>query len=262
MSAPRLEVEIVGEGRNLVLLHSLLSDRTSFEPLAARLADQRRLILVSLPGFGRSPPAGPAIGDYADRIAAMFDDLALPPETDVLGNGLGGFVALMLASRHGTRFGRMALVGSAIAFPEAGRATFRALADKVEQGGMAAVADAAMRRMFPEPFIAAHPEVIAGREAAFRQIDPDVFAAACRALAALDLRDQLARIKNPTLIVVGAEDQATPPVLGRAVADRLANATLIEMPSLGHCPHIQDPDAFVAAITPFLGLGVERLGRT
>ena len=89
------------------------------------------------------------------------------------------------------RFERMVLVGSAIAFPEAGRATFRALADKVEEGGMAAVVDAAMRRMFPEPFIAANPEVVAGREAAFRRIDPAVFAAACRALAALDLSGEL-----------------------------------------------------------------------
>src|SRR5690606_31084004 len=75
--------------------------------------------------------------DYADAVAGVFDDLALPPETDVLGNGLGGFVALALAARHGARFARMVLVGSAIAFPEAGRATFRALADKVERYGMA-----------------------------------------------------------------------------------------------------------------------------
>jgi 3-oxoadipate enol-lactonase len=258
MGAPRLDVEIVGEGRDLVLLHSLLSDRTSFEPLAARLVDERRLILVNLPGFGESPPAGPAISDYADAIATVFDDLGLPPETDVLGNGLGSFVALSLASRHGARFERMVLVGSAIAFPEAGRATFRALADKVEQGGMSAVADAAMRRMFPEPFIAAHRDLVAGREAAFRQIDPSVFATACRALAALDLSDELARIRNLTLIVVGAEDQATPPALGRALADRLVGARLVEMPGLGHCPHIQDPDAFVAAIAPFLGLRTER----
>ena len=145
------------------------------------------MILVNLPGFGKSPAAGPALSDYADAIATLFDDLALPPETDVLGNGLGGFVALALASRHGTRFARMVLVGSAIAFPEAGRATFRALADKVEREGMGAVADAAMRRMFPEAFIAANPEVVAGRAAVFRRIDPAVFAAACRMLAALDL---------------------------------------------------------------------------
>ncbi|MGH6902445.1 MAG: alpha/beta fold hydrolase, partial [Geminicoccaceae bacterium] len=175
----------------------------------------------------RSAPGGPAIGDHADAVAATFDDLALPPETDVLGNGLGGFDALAHALRHGRRFGRMVLVGSAIAFPEAGRATFRALADKVEQGGMAAVVDAAMRRMFPEPFIAANPEVVAEREAAFLRIDPNVFAAACRALAALDLGEELARIRNPTLIVVGVEDQATPPALGRALAGRLADANLI-----------------------------------
>jgi 3-oxoadipate enol-lactonase len=254
MGTPRLDVEIVGDGRDLVLLHSLLSDRTSYEPLAARIAGQRRLVLVSLPGFGKSPPAGPALCDYADAIATLFDELALPRQTDVLGNGLGGFVALALASRHGARFERLVLVGSAIAFPEAGRATFRALADKVDKDGMGAVADAAMRRMFPEPFIAANPKVVAGREAAFRQIDPGVFAAACRMLAALDLGSELGRIQNPVLIVVGAADQATPPALGRALADRLANATLIELPGLGHCPHIQDPDAFVAAIAPFFGL--------
>ena len=160
---------MTGRGRDLVLLHSLLSDRTSFGPLAARIAGQRRLILVNLPGFGRSPRAGPALGDHADAIAALFDDLALPPETDVLGNGLGGFVALSLASRHGARFERLVLVGSGVAFPEAGRATFRALADKVEQDGMAAVAGAAMRRMFPEAFIAAHPDLVAGREAVFKR---------------------------------------------------------------------------------------------
>jgi len=260
MGTPRLDVEIEGRGRDLVLLHSLLSDRTSFEPLAARIAGERRLILVNLPGFGGSPQAGPELGDYADAIAGLFDDLALPATADVLGNGLGGFVALSLAIRHGGRFERMVLVGSAVAFPEAGRATFRALAGKVEQDGMAPVADAAMRRMFPDEFIAAHPEIVAGREAVFKGIDPQVFAAACRALAALDLGAELTRVENPTLIVVGARDEATPPALGRDLADRLANARLTLLPGLGHCPHIQDPDAFVAAIAPFLGLRVDRAG--
>ena len=77
-------------------------------------------------------------------------------------------------------------------------------------------------------FIAANREVVAGREAVFRQIDAGVFASACRALAALDLGPELARIENPTLLVVGAEDPATRPALGRALADRLAGAELVE----------------------------------
>jgi 3-oxoadipate enol-lactonase len=258
MSAPALDVEIVGEGRDLVLLHSLLSDRSSFEPLAARLKGERRLILVNLPGFGKSRAAGPAISDYADRVATLFDDLALPPQTDVLGNGLGGFVGLSLAIRHGLRLDRLVLVGSAIAFPAAGRATFRGLAEKVEREGMAAVTGVAMRRMFPERFIAAHPAVIDGRKAVFEQIDPAVFAAACRALATMDLDADLPRVRNRTRVVVGEQDEATPPPLGRALKDRLAAADLVELPGLGHCPHIQDPDAFVAAIAPFLDLRAEQ----
>jgi 3-oxoadipate enol-lactonase len=260
MPVPRQDVEIVGEGRDLVLLHSLLSDRTSFDPLAARLKGERRLIFVNLPGFGKSPCAGPAVSDYADAVATLFDDLALPPETDVLGNGLGGFVGLQLAIGYGRRFDCLVLVGSAIAFPEAGRATFRALADKVEREGMAAVTGAAMRRMFPERFIAIRPDLVAGREAAFEQIDPAVFASACRALATLDLDAELPRVRNRTLILVGEQDEATPPALARALAGRLADAELVEMPGLGHCPHIQDPDAFTAAITPFLDLRAKPVG--
>ena len=73
-------------------------------------------------------------------------------------------------------------------------------------------------------------------------------------LAALDLSNEVARIRNRALIVVGALDQATPPALGRALVERLADAELTVLPGLGHCPHIQDPAAFVTAVAPFLGL--------
>lgn len=252
MGAGGLDVDIVGQGRDLVLLHSLLSDRTSFRPLAERIAAKRRLILVNMPGFGASEPAAPIAG-YAGRIARMFDDLSLAPDTDLLGNGLGGFVALDMAMRHGEKFRRLVLVGSAVAFPEAGRATFRALAGKVEAEGMGAVADAAMRRLFPDAFIAANPALIAGRKAVFERIDASVFAAACRALAVLDQGADLAKVNNPTLIVVGEKDAATPPPLAHELAARLADARVAELPGLGHCPHMQDPDAFLAAVSGFLG---------
>ena len=255
MTVGQLDVEIVGRGADLVLIHSLLSDRTSFSLLAERISDRRRLILPNLPGFGSSPRGAATIGDFADGIAGLIDELKLPQNTDVLGNGLGGFVALSLAERHGEKFNRAVLVGSAVAFPEAGRATFRALAERAGREGMAPLADAAMQRMFPAEFIAANPEIVADRKAVFEGFDPDVFAGSARALAALDFSPDLPRIRNPVLIVTGAKDGATPPALGRELAARLANAETIEMPGLGHCPHIQNADAFVVAISPFLGLG-------
>lgn len=253
MSKPSLDVEIVGSGPDLVLLHSLLTDRTSYRALVDRLAGQRRLILVNLPGFGASPAAEPLAG-YADRVAEMFDELALPPETDILGNGLGGFVGLMMAIHHGETFNRLILVGSAIAFPEPGRATFRGMADKAETVGLGPLADAAMLRMFPQDYIDAHPDVIADRKAVFATIDAQVFADACRALANLDLAPDLDRVRNPVLVAVGEHDTATGASLGHTLAARLPKGEIIELAGAGHAPHMQAPDALVEAIGPFLGL--------
>jgi len=252
MAAPRLDIEIVGSGPDLVLLHSLLTDRTSYKALVGRLAGERRLILVNLPGLGTSSPAEPLAG-YANAVLGLFDDLDLPSETDIVGNGLGGFVGLTMAIECGERFNRLVLIGSAVAFPEAGRATFRTMAEKAEAAGMAPLADAAMLRMFPQDYIDANPAVVADRKAVFIAIDPHVFAAACRALATLDLAPDLDRIRNPVLVVVGEHDSATGSSLGHDLAARLPNAQVIELAGAGHAPHMQAPDALIKAIGPFLG---------
>lgn len=254
MATPRLDVKIVGTGRDLALINALLSDCSAYEPLAKRIADRRRLIMINLPGFGASPATAGSLDDFADLVAGVFDDLALPASTDILANGFGSFVAQKMAMRHGGRFERMVLVGSGVSFPEAGQATFRALADKVESDGMGAVAGAAVKRMFPDDFIAAHPDIVAEREKVFKSIDAGVFAVCCRNLAALDLGPDLDKIRNPTLVVIGEVDSATPAAIGRELAERLPDGRAVELEGVGHCPHMQVPDRFIAAITPFLGL--------
>src|SRR5258708_17478560 len=84
-----LDVVQMGKGRNLVLLHSLLSDRIAFDRIAPRLTAERRVWLVNLPGFGASAPAGPGLEQMADRIAQHLPKLGLAGEADLLGNGFG-----------------------------------------------------------------------------------------------------------------------------------------------------------------------------
>ena len=103
-------------------------------------------------------------------------------------------------------------------------------------------------------YIAADPERIAPLRRVFQAIDPQVFAAACRALARLDLGDDLPRIHHPTLVVVGEHDAATGPSLGAELARALPRGEIVVLPGAGHVPHMQAPDAFIAAIAPFLAL--------
>jgi 3-oxoadipate enol-lactonase len=249
----RVEVEQTGEGRDLVLLHSLLTDRSVFDRVTPLLAGERRLTLVSLPGYGGSSPAGSDIESYADRVAATLDALRLPRETDVLGNGFGGFIALMLAVRHGKRFARLIAAPALAGFPEAARQPFHRMAGLVSAQGMGAVLDAAMQRMLPAAFIEKNPGVVAERKASLAKADPACFATACLALAKLDLTKDIQSIENPTLVMAGSEDATTPAALARQLAEGIPGAKFVELKGCGHCPQVEDPEAFVAAVEDFLG---------
>jgi pimeloyl-ACP methyl ester carboxylesterase len=54
--------------------------------------------------------------------------------------------------------------------------------------------------------------------------------------------------------VCGALDQATPPALNRLIADKAVTARYVELAGCGHCPPLEQPDAFLAAIKDFAGL--------
>jgi len=253
-----LDIVMMGQpkegGRDLVLLHSLLSDRTAFDRIAPRLALERRLWLVNLPGFGGSAPAGPGLEDFADRIASELPKLGLSAKADLLGNGFGGFVSVALAVRHAKLFDRLVLADTGAAIPLQGKAAFAAMAERVETGGMEAVLATALQRMFPDDFLAANPAIAEERKATLRATKPEHFAAACRALARFDMRAELAGIRNPTLVVIGLRDTATPPALSHELAAGILGAKLVELPHCGHSPHIQDPEGFWQAIKPFLKL--------
>ena len=248
----RLEVEQKGSGRDLVLLHSLLTDRSAFERVVPALSAGRRLTLVNLPGYGASSPAGDDVESYADRVAGLFSALGLPAATDVLGNGFGGFIAVSLATRHGALFDRLIVADALAAFPEPAKLPLRNLAARVAQEGMTGALDAAIQRMFPPAFIAANPGIVAERREALARADPACFRAACLALARLDFTPVLGTIRNPTLVMVGALDQTTPPPLARELATRILGAEFLEIPGCGHCPQIEDPRAFVKAVEDFL----------
>jgi 3-oxoadipate enol-lactonase len=243
-----------GRGSDLLLLHSLLTELTVFDRIGPALAGKRRVTCINLPGFGASSAlALNSVAEYAGQVARTMDALALPDDTAVFGNGFGAFVALELAIRHGRRFGRLMVADTLPAFPEPARQPFRGMAEKVRAGGMAAVLDTAIGRMFPPAFAAAHPEVVAARKRALASADAQCFARACLALAALDLRASLPGVRNPSLVMCGALDQTTPPALAREVAQAIPGALWREIADSGHCPMLEQPEALVGLMLEFLG---------
>jgi 3-oxoadipate enol-lactonase len=240
-----------GSGTPLILLHSLLSDRGSFDAIAPELAKSFRVIVPELPGFGRSQAVGGGLADVADRMAEAVREAG--DDAIVLGNGYGGFVALQMAIRHPGMASRFIFADCGAAFSEGGREAFRNMAAASKAKGLAAITDIAMRRLFAPEFQAANPELMAERRAAFLRTDEDVFRAACAQLAELDLRSELHKVTGPALVLVGEQDEATPPPMSHELAAGLPDARLKIIPGCAHVPQLQSPRVFLDAIADFLG---------
>jgi 3-oxoadipate enol-lactonase len=241
-----------GQGPALFLFHSLLADRASFDAIVPKLSQSFRVIVPELPGFGRSQAVSGDLADVADRMAEAVKDAAGGDEVVVLGNGYGGFVALQMAIRHPKIAAKLILADCGAAFSEGGREAFRNMAAASRAKGLSVITDVAMRRLFAPEFQEKHPDLMRDRREAFLRTDPEVFRAACAALAELDLRPELAQVKAPVLVLVGEHDEATPPPMSRELAAGLPNARLKIIPGCAHVPQLQSPEVFLDAIGDFL----------
>jgi 3-oxoadipate enol-lactonase len=241
-----------GKGPALFLFHSLLSDRASFDAIVPKLSQSFRVIVPQLPGFGQSQAVGGNLAGVADRMAEAVKDGAGGDEAIVLGNGYGGFVALQMALRHPDIATRLILADCGAAFSEPGREAFRNMAAASKARGLSVITDVAMRRLFAPEFQEQHPDLMRDRREAFLKTDPDVFRAACNALAELDLRPELGQVKVPVLVLVGEHDEATPPPMSRELAAGLPQARLKIIPGCAHVPQLQSPEVFLEAIGDFL----------
>jgi pimeloyl-ACP methyl ester carboxylesterase len=257
----RLAVQTVGSGLPLVLLHAFPLDHGMWlrqEPLGESL----RLIVPDLRGFGGSTGSVPrGIADLADDVAALLDGLHLERPAVICGVSMGGYVAQHVAARHPDRVAALVLVDTKLEAdtPEA-RAARVDLAGKVGRLGQSILADAMIPRLLAVPRSDADPAVVA-RHAENRAllqalVERQPVATIQAALAALgdrpDMTAALTRVEVPTLLVVGAEDQITPPACLEAAEATIPGAKLLIVPAAGHLVPLEAPEVFNRAIVEFL----------
>jgi pimeloyl-ACP methyl ester carboxylesterase len=257
----RLAVQTVGSGLPLVLLHAFPLDHGMWlrqEPLGESL----RLIVPDLRGFGGSTGSVPrGIADLADDVAALLDGLHLERPAVICGVSMGGYVAQHVAARHPDHVAALVLVDTKLEAdtPEA-RAARVDLAGKVGRLGQSILADAMIPRLLAVPRSDADPAVVA-RHAENRAllqalVERQPVATIQAALAALgdrpDMTDAMRHVAVPTLLVVGAEDQITPPACLEAAEATIPGAKLLIVPAAGHLVPLEAPEVFNRAIVEFL----------
>ncbi|MEV7218599.1 3-oxoadipate enol-lactonase [Streptomyces sp. NPDC093681] len=237
----------------LLLGPSLGTSYALWDAVAPELSVGHRVIRWDLPGHGGSPAdligPGATVGDLAELVLALADSLGLERFAHA-GVSLGGAVGLHLAVHHPERVSSLAVVCSSAHFGGAG--AWRERAARVREEGLARLADSADARWFTPGFTV--PRLVRDH----READPGAYAACCDALAAFDLRDRVAEISAPTLLIAGREDPATPPAHLRELADAVPGSTLTEIPGASHLAPAERPEAVLTALRAHFGGGAGR----
>jgi pimeloyl-ACP methyl ester carboxylesterase len=261
-SGIRVRVSESGGGRTLLFLHGLFLDHTTWDPVCDALPSGFRLVAPDLPGFGASEKPTPGRYPYgiealAEAVADLYAGLELG-RAIVVGQCLGGAVALELAARHPELVARMVLVNPLCEAPHFG--TYGRLALLPLVGGFTFKqlwTRAVFRAFFRERLLAPGANVDPARVDAYYQTfsEPRARASALQTLRSTsDTRSVVARtrgVRAPTLVVWGSADRVVPPRLGQKLAREIPGARF-EVLDAGHALQEERPLELARSIRSFL----------
>ena len=258
-SSPAIDLHYEVEGPDdapvLVLSHALGASIAMWDPQLARLKSALRVVRYDQRGHGKSPvPPGPyRIDDFGRDLVQLLDRLELK-RVSFCGLSLGGMVGAWIGINAPERVERLLLCCAAARMlrPE----DYAVRAWRVREHGMASVADAVLARWVTTDFAARQPRTVEWVRGMLLSTPAEGYAGACEALQAMDLRNDLSRIEKPTLVIAGADDQATPVQQSREIGRHIRHSKLVVIPGASHLANVVQPEAFTKHILSFLNQGV------
>ncbi len=269
INGARLFVEVKGEGKTVLTLHGGpgIGDRGDNKKMFTPLEDSFRVIYYDQRGNGDADDAPLETYTHEQYVAdadALREHFGLE-RMMLSGGSYGGIIALEYALRHPERLACMVLRGTA-----ASRELQDAALENALEADLPGVDRAMLENLFfgrmkddedlKEHFAKIYPmystkynpdkrkELFARKR--FRARTHNAFFS--RAFPAYDIRDRLAEIETPTLILAGRHDWITPIRFAKELADNLKNVKLVVFENAGHSINADEPDKFQAVTREFL----------
>ncbi|WP_433374314.1 alpha/beta fold hydrolase [Streptosporangium sp. CA-115845] len=251
----RLYTRSAGEGLPVVLLHAFPLSSAMWLAQREGLAEVCKVITPDLRGFGGSVLGGdvPSLDVMADDVVRLLDSEGVDRAV-VGGLSMGGYVTMALCRRHPDRLLGVILADTkAGADPEAARSNRERIAAAVLQEGASVLLKELLPGLVGQTTVRSRAMVFGRVRGLVQSAPPTAAAWAQRAMAGRpDSFDTLRAIKAPVLVIVGEEDEITPPAEAGAMVEAVPDGRLAVIEKAGHLSAIEQPEAFNRAVSDFV----------
>jgi len=249
-------VLVQGEGAPILFVHGFPLDHTMWRWQVGRFTRSHRVIAPDLRGFGQTP-AGPdkvSMELFADDLAALLDELNVAEPVVLCGLSMGGYIAWQFVRRHRHRLAGLVLCDTrATADTPEIQQNRSQTAEHVLASGTATLAESIPGKLFSAVTSERQPQLIDETKKVILRTSPQGIAAAALGMAdRADMTNLLPEIDIPTLVVVGADDQLTPPAEMQQLADAIPGAEFVVIENAGHMAPLESAGKFNLAMQQFL----------
>ncbi len=280
LDGPVHYIDFGGEGKAMLMVHGLGGNALNWMAVGPELAKRYHAIAIDLAGFGQTPlyRRSATVGANAE-LAHRFIEKVIGEPVALMGNSMGGHIAILVAADHPDSLTECILVDPAVPIPFANVPTpspaMLGVAAALSIPGLAdAFFDRRLRQLGPERIV---EQSLAFVSADASRVDPKVveahvqltrersslgpqnsraFLQASRSIA-LRLADprfwnRVKRVTAPTLVIHGSLDQVIPLAAARELVRRRPDWTLTVLEGVGHVPMMETPKEFLSVLYEWL----------
>lgn len=235
----RARYETEGSGKNVVLLHGWGGKIESMRPIFDALKSEYRVTAIDFPAHGESGPLDGTWGvdDFADFALKLLAELEVFP-CHVVAHSFGGRVAMLAASQKPELFNKIVLTGCA-----------GLLAKPTVKSRLRRIAYAVFTRVASNQLKDKLRDRFSSRD--YKALLPEMKKTFVKVVNQ-DLRGCLTKIKSPTLLIWGSEDQETPLSFGQIMEKEIPDAGLVVFEGAGHFAYLERAADFNKIVSNFL----------
>lgn len=236
--------------------HGLLFSGWLFHPQIAALKSRYRCVAIDWRGQGDSRASGGYDMDTLTEDAIGLIDMLGVGAVHYVGLSMGGFVGQRIAARRGQLVRTLTLLDTSAGAEDPDKVTrYRLMARVYRVTGLTPLRRAVLPLMFGPSFLA-DPASKAVLDEWGRRLRRCPRSGTCKAVLAVadraSVENELGQIRVPTLVIVGADDAATPPPKAQFIADHIVGARLEHIGNCGHSSTLEQADTVTELLGEFL----------